>query len=420
MNKEEKNQKIKNTLLETKQRHADMDCKTFEIKVLSNKMSINQRNQINTLFKEAKWIRNAYLNNKDDVLDNFKSVPVKVKDTIEIKPLEIIGSQIKQSVIKQINSEIKSLSSNKKNDRKIGKLKFKSYHNSLNLKQYGTTYKIINNKHIKIQNIDNPLYVRGLKQIPLDAEYCNAKFVRKVNGLYFYITCYIPKQQEILTNRMVGIDFGIENNLNFSDDREVFNCNIEESKYIKRLSRKINRCWINNNKKNSNNNIKRIKKIKVAYQKQNNIKHDIANKEVHSLLTNYDFIAIQDEMLHNWQSGLFGKQIEHSCMGTIKAKLKQSSKVHVISKSFPSTQVCPVCGSLNKHPLSKRDYDCPHCGYHHNSRDKKSAQSILDQALYEVSMERRAKSPDETKFSTATILNCDSKILSMTQEAQVL
>lgn len=420
MNKEEKNQKIKNTLLETKKRHSNMICKTFEVKVISNKMNVNQRNQINTLFKEAKWIRNAYLNNKDDVLDNFKSVPVKVKDTIEIKPLEIIGSQIKQSVIKQINSEIKSLSSNKKNGRKIGKLKFKSYHNSLNLKQYGSTYKIIDNKHIKIQNIDKPLYVRGLKQIPLDAECCNAKFVRKVNGLYFYITCFIPKEVYEPTNKMVGIDFGIENNLNFSDDREVFNCNIEESKYIKRLSRKINRCWIRNNKCNSNNNLKRIKKIKIAYQKQNNFKHDIANKEIHNLLANYDFIAIQDEMLSNWQKGLFGKQIEHSCMGTIKAKLKQSSKVHVISRCFPSTQICPECGSLNKHPLSKRDYDCPHCGYHHDSRDIKSAQSILDQALYEVSMERRAKSSDEIKSSTATILNCDSKILSMTQEAQAL
>ena len=78
-------------------------------------------------------------------------------------------------------------------------------------------------------------------------------------------------------------------------------------------------------------------------------------------------------------------------MGTIKAKLKQSFKVHIISKSYPSTQVCPICDSLNKHPLSKRDYDCPYCGYHNDSRDKKSAQSILDRALYEVSMERRER-----------------------------
>ena len=141
---------------------------------------------------------------------------------------------------------------------------------------------------------------------------------------------------------------------------------------------------------------------------------------MHELLNEYDFIAIQDEMIHNWHSGLFGKQIQNSCMGTIKMKLKNSSKVFVISKSFPSTQICPVCGSLNKHSLRKRDYDCPHCGYHHNSRDKKSAQSILDEALRQVSMDHRTKSPVEAETSTATGSIYCSKFPPMTQEAQVL
>ena len=125
-------------------------------------------------------------------------------------------------------------------------------------------------------------------------------------------------------------------------------------------------------------------------------------------------------MLHNWHSGLFGKQIQNSSMGTIKMKLKNSSKVFVISKSFPSTQTCPVCGSLNKHQLDKRDYDCPHCGYHHPSRDKKSAQSILDEALRQVSMDHRTKSPVEAEASTATDSIFCSKFPPMTQEAQVL
>ena len=125
-------------------------------------------------------------------------------------------------------------------------------------------------------------------------------------------------------------------------------------------------------------------------------------------------------MIHNWHSGLFGKQIQNSCMGTIKMKLKNSSKVFVISKSFPSTQICPVCGSLNKHPLDKRDYDCPHCGYHHNSRDKKSAQSILDEALRQVSMDHRTKSPVEDETSAIKDLIIDGKLPPMTQEAQVL
>ena len=365
MNKE-RNINIANSIKETKERHSHMDVKTYEVKVVTSKLSNAKKDDINALFKEAKWLRNSHLADFKNATRDAKTANVKVKDSIETRPLTHLGSQIKQDIYDNIKSNIKSLSTNKAKGAKIGKLKFKSVCNSIPLRQFGTTYKIDFNKNrIKIQNIKKSFYVRGLKQIPGDAEITNAKFVRKPDGLYFYITCYVPKKEYTKTNKMVGIDFGIENNLNFSDSRDAFNCCVKENKYIKRLSRKINRQWIKNSCKHSNNNKKRIEKLKIAYQKLSNKRNDKANKIVHTLLNEYDFIAIQDEMIHNWQSGLFGKQIQNSCMGTIKMKLKNSSKVFIISKSFPSTQICPVCGSLNKHPLDKSDYDCSHCGYHH-------------------------------------------------------
>lgn len=419
MNKE-KNINIKNSIKETRERHSKMDVKTFEVKVVTSKLSNAQKDDINALFKEAKWLRNSHLADFKNATRDAKTANVKVKDSIETRPLTHLGSQIKQDIYDNIKSNIKSLSTNKAKGAKIGKLKFKSVCNSIPLRQFGTTYKIDFNKNrIKVQNIKKSFCVRGLKQIPGDADITNAKFVRKPDGLYFYITCYVLKKEYTKTNKMVGIDFGIENNLNFSDDRDAFNCSVKENKYIKRLSRKINREWAKN-KTHSKNNLKRIEKLKIAYQKLSNKRNDKANQIVHTLLNEYDFIAIQDEMIHNWHSGLFGKQIQSSCMGTIKMKLKNSSKVFVVSKSFPSTQVCPVCGSLNKHPLDKRDYDCPHCGYHHVSRDKKSAQSILDEALRQVSMDHRTKSPVEDETSAIKDLIIDGKLPPMTQEAQVL
>ncbi|MBR2805320.1 MAG: transposase, partial [Oscillospiraceae bacterium] len=78
--------------------------------------------------------------------------------------------------------------------------------------------------------------------------------------------------------------------------------------------------------------------------------------------------------------GLFGRQVQHSAMGVIKAELKNSSNVYVVSRSYPSTQICPECGKLTKHPLSKRSYTCRYCGYSHPSRDVKAAGSILAEA----------------------------------------
>ena len=191
-----------------------MDCCTFEVKVVSNKLNRLQKESVNGIFREAKWIRNAYITDKNNCKGNFKTVPVKAGDSIEIRELFYIGSQMKQSVIKQINSEIRSLSSHKKKGDKIGRLKSKSVCNSVNLKQYGVTYDIdFDNNRIRVQNIKKPIYVKGLKQIPSDAEICNAKMVRKASGLYFYVTCYIPKKQEISTGKRVGVDFGIRRDL---------------------------------------------------------------------------------------------------------------------------------------------------------------------------------------------------------------
>ena len=121
--------------------------------------------------------------------------------------------------------------------------------------------------------------------------------------------------------------------------------------------------------------------LQRAYEKDSNRRKDLAHKAVHKILSNYDFIAIQDEMIHNWHKGLFGRQVQHSAMGVVKAELMKSSSVHVVSRDFPSTQICPMCGKLTKHPLNERSYTCRYCGYHHSSRDRKAAISILSEAV---------------------------------------
>ena len=114
MNSDVKNKQIALTVKDTLERHSLMDCCTFEVKVVSNKLNRLQKESVNGIFREAKWIRNAYITDKDNCKGNFKTVPVKAGDSIEIRELFYIGSQMKQSVIKQINSEIRSLSSHKK------------------------------------------------------------------------------------------------------------------------------------------------------------------------------------------------------------------------------------------------------------------------------------------------------------------
>ena len=376
-----KNQKIKETGKATRERRKDMRCRVFEVKVDFSRMSKSQRNDVNTLFREAKWFRNAYLAD-NDLSDKSKTVKVKVKDIFEERELTLLGSQIKQSIISEVKDSIRGLAALKENGHKVGALKFKSVCNCVNLIQFHITYDIDKDRsRVRVQGIRKPFKVRGLEQIPENAEIANAKFIRKASGLYFHITCYVPKEEKHIPNRSVGIDFGISNNLVFSDGRDPVNICVPESKGTKLASRRMNKALSHNGNKKSNKHFKRKNKVRKAYEKDKNRRKDLANKAVHEILNNYDFIAIQDEMIHNWHKGLFGKQVQHSAMGVIKAELKNSSSVYVVSRDFPSTQICPVCGKLTKHPLSKRSYTCRYCGYQHPSRDEKAANSILEEAI---------------------------------------
>ena len=382
-----KNQKIKETGKATRERRKDMLCRVFEVKVDLSRMSKSQRNDVNTLFREAKWFRNAYLAD-NGLSDKSRSVKVKVKDVFEERELTLLGSQIKQSIISEVKDSIRGLTMLKEKGHKVGALKFKSVCNCVNLKQFHVTYDIDKDRsRIRVQGIRKPFKVRGLEQIPDDAEIANAKFIRKASGLYFHITCYVPKEEKHIPHRSVGIDFGISDNLVFSDGREPVNICVPESKGTKLASRRMNKALSQNGNQKSNNHYKRKNKVRKAYEKDKNRRKDLANKAVHEILNNYDFIAIQDEMIHNWHKSIFGKQVQHSAIGVIKEELKNSSGVYVVSRDFPSTQICPECGKLTKHPLKMRSYTCQYCGYHHPSRDEKAASSILEEAkrIYRLS-----------------------------------
>lgn len=420
-----KNEQIKNTIRETRNRHNNMVCRVFEVKVIKGKLSNTKKSLLNQYFLEAKWLRNSELAS-GEFNRKAKTATVKVGDTFEERPLKLLGSQVKQDIVDTIRSEIRGLSTKKSKGEKVGRLKFKSYCNSIPLRQHGTTYKInFKNNTITIQNMKKyPLKVRGLKQIPENAEIANAKLVRKPSGYYIHITTYC-KPEDVITGAMCGIDFGIGTNLTY-DNGDKVNIRVPETKGVKLASRRVNKSFHRNGKTKSKNHYKRVNKLRRTYERQNNIKQDKANKVVSALLNENDFIAIQDEMISAWHHGRFGKQVQHSAMGLIKAKLKTNFKTVVVPTSFPSTQKCPVCGKNTKHPLSVRYYKCEHCGYFHPDRDVKAANMILIEALRNasddiVSVERRTQSLVETRPSGGGVnFGNTTKVPSVKQEAQVL
>ena len=116
--------------------------------------------------------------------------------------------------------------------------------------------------------------------------------------------------------------------------------------------------------------------MRKAYQKQTNKKQDKANKIVHKLKA-YGRIYMQDENIAGWHKGHFGKQVQHSCLGTVKSKLMALPNVVILDRFIPTTKLCPKCYSVkNDMTLADRTYICS-CGYQEN-RDVHAAKNMIE------------------------------------------
>lgn len=250
----------------------------------------------------------------------------------------------------------------------MGRLKFKPEINSIDLPQFGITWKF-DKTRIKIQGLKKPFKVHGLKQITDSCDFANAKLIRKPSGYYIQITTFQQKEKEKEIIKKVGLDFGIKDSI-ITSDGEKFNIKIPESDKLKR-----NQLFLSKKKKGSKSGYKQLTKIKKEYERISNQKKDQVNKLVSYLKNNYHEVYIQEEQIANWHKGLFGRQVQQSALGAIKSKLKSLESTFVIDKWQPTTKLCPECGVLNKLSLSDRIYVCE-CGYTQD-RDIHSAKNIL-------------------------------------------
>ena len=405
----------------TKERHKKQTCKVYEIKIDKSHLSIKSLNFLKTLFKETKWFYNYCLSHEDinTVDTKVKEVPVKTPNGFEVRKFEVLQGQVKQSIRSKIFDSLISLNRLKKKGHKVGRLKFKSFIDSIPLVQYNTTYFIKENK-VRIQGMKKTwLRVNGLDQIPKDVEFANATLIRKTGDYYLNITTYKDKEIKEIPNAIIGMDFGCDTQLTFNNGIKL-NFEIPISKRIRKLDRKIMR----KNRKKSNNKFKDQAKRRKAYNKLVNQKKDIKNKIVNAITSCFKYVCFQNENIKTWQSNNHGKKITNTSIGGIISDLKKKSHTPImIDKYFPSTQLCPNCEKKNKLKLSERVYSCE-CGYNED-RDLKSAMCIRDEGMKQIPMDHREFTLEEistsaflAKLSKINLVKV-SKLKSLSQEATI-
>lgn len=384
--------KIKVARQATKAKRQSQTIKVREVKLTANKLTKGQTERLALCFLEAKWFYNDIIRSNDIYNYDTKNKVVTVLDKDKIpnlKTLSMLSSQMKQSIKEQIIANKKTIDTQKKKGLPTGKLRFKKVCDSIGLKQYNSTYKILSNSRIKIQGLGS-FHVRGLGQFEKGCDFANAKLVRKPSGFYLHITSYVNKSFNSTPPKgVVGLDFGIKKTITTSDN-DTFIVYFPETERLKSLQRKLAK-----QQKGSKNYIKTVFNIRREYEYLSNCKEDAANKILSYLTSRYATIVIQDENLTGWhRDSYLGKFVQNSCLGRVKAKIKQLDSFILLDRYFPSTKKCYICGTENDIGLS-RTYSCP-CGYT-EERDLKAAKTILIKGLLEMGAEQAVSLQEEVK-----------------------
>ena len=376
---DEKKSKIKATKTLTSLRRKNQVCKVFECKIVEKRLNKKQKEQLNMLFIEGKWFYNHVLSMKrngvqlkDINTTNIKEVKHFDKDKNEIiSNIKYLRSQQKQALVTRMIANEKTIRSLIKNKfQNHGQLQFKSELNCIPLKQYGNTYSFKSANKVKIAGISGTILVKTGDQLQIADELANANLIKRPDGYYLKVTAFINKEnfkEKQKNGKEIGLDFGIKTSITTSEGEKI-DVSVGESDRLKRLQRKMSRQI-----KGSNNRRKTINLIRREYLKISNKKKDKANK-IASKLKSYSCIVIQDEQIANWHKGWFGKQVQHSCLGLVKAKIKSLPQTIVLDKWIPTTKWCPRCHAKSNMPLENRMYECK-CGY--EDRDIHSAKNML-------------------------------------------
>ena len=379
--KAEKKASIREALLSTANRRKSQVCKVFECKIVEKRLNKKQREELERLFFEGKWFYNNLLSIRQDQhvkLTEINTTRIKTVEHLDkdknklVDDLTVLTSQVKQAILTRMVSNEKTITQLvKRGFQKQGSLNFKSELTCIPLKQDGNTYVFKSFNKVRIAGISGTVLVRTGNQLQIADQLANANLVKKPDGYYLKVTAFINKDnwKAIQTNgKEIGLDFGIKTSITTSEG-EKLDVSVGESERLKKLQRELFR-----RVKGSNNRHKTVKLIQREYQKLSNRKQDKANKIV-SKLKLYNRIYMQDEQISGWHKGLFGKQVQHSCLGTVKAKLKMLPQTVILDKWIPTTKLCPDCGKLLDLSLADRTITCE-CG-HVEDRDIHSAKNMI-------------------------------------------